>query len=224
MTLIRLSKVTKSYHEGSVRRSVLQGTDAEFPHGKFIVIEGRSGSGKSTLLHLLAGIDLPDSGEVAINGQIINQLTERQRTLFRRKHIGFVFQSFNLIPTLTVAENLRFPLELNGIDGEPARLKIRELLEGFSLADREHSFPDQLSGGEQQRIATCRAIIHTPLLVLADEPTGNLDLETELEVLEILKELPRRHNITVICATHSEEIASIADQVYRLDSGCLQDR
>lgn len=221
MTLIRLFNIRKSYLEGGVHRNVLEGTDAEFPRGKFIVIEGRSGSGKSTLLNLLAGIDLPDSGDLEINGQIINRLTERQRTLFRRRHIGFIFQSFNLIPTLTVAENLRFPLELNGVGGEPAKLKVRELLGGFSLADRENSFPDQLSGGEQQRIATARAIIHTPLIVLADEPTGNLDLESELEVLELLKDLPKQHGITVICATHSSEIASIADQVYRLDGGRL---
>lgn len=221
MTLIRLSNISKSYLEGGIRRNVLEGANADFPRGKFIVIEGRSGSGKSTLLNLLAGIDLPDSGAVMINGQVINRLTERQRTLFRRKHIGFIFQAFNLIPTLTVAENLRFPLELNGINGAQARLKVRELLHGFSLADRESSFPDQLSGGEQQRVAAGRAIIHTPLIVLADEPTGNLDLESELEVLELLKKLPNEHNITVICATHSNEIAAVADEVYRLDSGRL---
>jgi len=221
MTFIRLSNIRKSYLEGGVHRNVLEGIDADFPRGKFIIIEGRSGSGKSTLLNLLAGIDQPDSGEIAIDGQIINRLTERQRTLFRRRHIGFIFQAFNLIPTLTVAENLRFPLELNGVLGEPAKRKVRELLGSFSLADREHSFPDQLSGGEQQRIATARAIIHTPLIVLADEPTGNLDLESELKVLELLKNLPKHRGITVICATHSNEIASIADEVYRLDAGRL---
>ena len=202
-------------------RQVLQDASGDFPQGKFIVIEGRSGSGKSTLLNLLAGIDLPDSGDVMIDGQVINQLSERQRTLFRRKHIGFIFQSFNLIPTLTVAENLRFPLELNGIDGERARSMVHELLQKFSLADREDSFPDQLSGGEQQRIATGRAIIHTPLIVLADEPTGNLDLESERRALELLKKLPEQHQVTVICATHSNEIASIADEVYQLEKGKL---
>ena len=221
MPLIRLSSVRKSYLEGNVSRQVLQDASGDFPQGKFIVIEGRSGSGKSTLLNLLAGIDLPDSGDVMIDGQVINQLSERQRTLFRRKHIGFIFQSFNLIPTLTVAENLRFPLELNGIDGERARSMVHELLQKFSLADREDSFPDQLSGGEQQRIATGRAIIHTPLIVLADEPTGNLDLESERRALELLKKLPEQHQVTVICATHSNEIASIADEVYQLEKGKL---
>ena len=221
MSFIRLSNVRKSYLEGNVRRPVLEDTSSEFAQGKFIVVEGRSGSGKSTLLNLLAGIDLPDSGEVMINGQIINQLSERQRTLFRRRHIGFIFQSFNLIPTLTVAENLRFPLELNGIDGEHAGFMVHELLDKFSLADRKDSFPDQLSGGEQQRIATGRAIIHTPLLVLADEPTGNLDLESELQALALLRKLPEQHHVTVICATHSNEIASIADEVYLLDKGKL---
>ena len=220
MSLIRLSNVRKS----KVRRQVLEDASGDFPQGKFIVIEGRSGSGKSTLLNLLAGIDLPDSGDVMIDGQIINRLSERQRTLFRRKHIGFIFQSFNLIPTLTVAENLRFPLELNGIDYEQACLEVLELLRKFSLADREDSYPDQLSGGEQQRIATGRAIIHTPLMVLADEPTGNLDLESELQLLELLKKLPEQHQVTVICATHSNEIASLADEVYHLEKGKLHRR
>ena len=224
MSLIRLSNVRKSYLEGNICRQVLEDTSGEFPQGKFIVIEGRSGSGKSTLLNLLAGIDLPDGGEVIIDGRNINRLSERQRTLFRRKHIGFIFQSFNLIPTLTVSENLRFPLELNGIEGEQADFKVQEVLRKFSLSDREGSFPDQLSGGEQQRIATGRAIIHTPLMVLADEPTGNLDLESELQVLELLKKLPEQHQVTVICATHSNEIASIADEVYQLEEGKLHRR
>lgn len=221
MTLIRLSNIRKSYLEGGVRRNVLEGITADFPRAKFIVIEGRSGSGKSTLLNLLAGIDLPDSGTVEIDGQIINRITERRRTLFRREKIGFIFQSFNLISTLTVAENLRFPLELNGINGGAAHTTVREMLDALALPERAHSFPDQLSGGEQQRIATGRAVIHNPLLVLADEPTGNLDLESELRVLDLLKGLPERHAITVICATHSKEIAARADVVYLLEGGRL---
>ena len=221
MTIIRLTNVKKCYHEGTVKRDVLNGASSVFPRGKFIVIEGRSGSGKSTLLNLLAGIDLPVSGEIIINGQIINHLDERERTLFRRKHIGFVFQSFNLIPTLTVSENLRLPLELNGIDGKQAGRQVQDLLIGLDLAGREKSFPDQLSGGEQQRVATGRAIIHKPAIVLADEPTGNLDLDTETQLLELLGSLPANHDVTVICATHSKEIAAMADMVYKLDMGKL---
>lgn len=218
---IQLSAVSKAYHEAGQRHPVLEGIDATFRQGQLIVIRGRSGSGKSTLLNLLAGIDLPDAGEICIDGQTINRLNEHDRTLFRRRHTGFVFQSFSLIPTLTVAENISFPLELNGINGAAATERVTALLQQFSLAHRLSSFPDQLSGGEQQRVAIARAVVHTPALVLADEPTGNLDLETELEILALLQSLPRDHGVTVICATHSSEVAALADSVWLLEQGQL---
>lgn len=218
---VKLTGVEKSYAEGGQNRSVLININAEFTHCRFIVIQGRSGSGKSTLLNLLGGLDLPDRGDVSIHGQVINRLNERERTLLRRRRIGFIFQFIHLIPTLTVAENLAFPLELNNINGAQAHELIENILNDFSLHDRMHSFPDQLSGGEQQRIAIARAVIHTPAVVLADEPTGNLDRTTERQVMDVIAQLPARHEVTVVCATHSPEVAAIADEVYLLDSGNL---
>jgi len=218
---VELSAVSRAYQEAGRLHPVLQGIDAAFPRGRFIAIRGRSGSGKSTLLNLLAGIDLPDTGEIAINGQVINRMSERERTLFRRRHIGFVFQFFNLIPTLTVAENIRFPLELNGIKGAAATARVSALLERFSLADRLDSFPDQLSGGEQQRVAVARAAVHTPALILADEPSGNLDLETGQQVLGLLRSLPGDSGVCVICATHSNEVTALADEIWQIEQGRL---
>lgn len=222
-SLIRLTRVCKTYHEAGRRRDVLDAVSVEFAEGSFIAIQGRSGSGKSTLLNLLAGIDIPDSGDVCIKGEIVNQLSEHRRTMFRRQHIGFVFQAFNLIPTLTVGENLMFPLELNGISHTAARDRVEAVLTEFSLADRSHSYPDRLSGGEQQRVAIARAIAHNPAIVLADEPTGNVDIDTERQILALLQRLPREHNITVIAATHSPEVATIADNVWWLERGQLID-
>jgi len=218
---VALRGVCKGYQEAGRLHQVLNNIDAGFKRGEFIVIQGRSGSGKSTLLNLLAGIDLPDDGDIHIHGQTINHLNEHERTMFRRHHIGFVFQSFNLIPTLSVAENLAFPLELNGITPEITGQRVAEHLRSFSLEDRMDSFPDQLSGGEQQRVAIARATVHTPDMVLADEPTGNLDLETEHQVLDLLKSLPHEHGVTVICATHSAEVALLADSIYQLEEGQL---
>lgn len=218
---VKLTGVDKSYAEGERNRSVLSNINVEFSHCRFVVIQGRSGSGKSTMLNLLGGLDLPDRGEVSIHGQLINRLNEHERTLLRRRQIGFIFQFIHLIPTLTVAENLAFPLELNNINGVQAQELIVNTLADFSLQDRMHSFPDQLSGGEQQRVAIARAVIHTPSVVLADEPTGNLDRATEQQVLEVLAQLPARHEVTVVCATHSPDVAALADEVYLLDSGNL---
>src|SRR5881227_3986504 len=190
--LIELRNVTKEYEEGGRRRTVLRGASLTIERGELAVLIGRSGTGKSTLLNLLSGIDPPSSGEVVIDGVVISALSERKRTLFRRDRIGFVFQFFNLIPTLTVEENLLLPMELKGRIGPKQRRAALALLAEVGLADRAGSFPDRLSGGEQQRVAVARALAHDPLLVLADEPTGNLDLETGLQVLEILDRLTRR--------------------------------
>jgi len=219
---VKLSGVDKSYQEGGRSRSVLRNVTIEFPPRRFIVIRGRSGSGKSTLLNLLGGLDLPERGEITCNGQVINRLDEENRTLLRRRHIGFVFQFIHLIPTLTVAENLTFPLELNEVPAGEAQARIELLLREFGLLDRLHDFPDQLSGGEQQRVAIARAVVHRPALVLADEPTGNLDRETERLVLTMLAQLPQSHDVTLICATHSAEVAASADAVYELDGGTLR--
>ena len=217
-----LVNVCKGYPEGTQYREVLSGVGVVLPRGRFIAIRGRSGSGKSTLLNLLGGLDLPDSGEIRVNGQALSGLDERRRSLYRRRHLGFVFQSFNLIPTLTAGENVAFPLDLNGLRGAAATRRVQDLLESFSLSDRLDSYPDQLSSGEQQRIAIARAVVHRPDVVLADEPTGSLDGDTEGRILAVLKSLPRDHGVTLVCATHSDEVAAAADEVYLLADGNLQ--
>jgi putative ABC transport system ATP-binding protein len=222
--LIELRDLTKAYEEGSRRRMVLCEANASFARGELAVLVGRSGTGKSTLLNLLSGIDQPDSGEVIIDGVSLSTLSERERTLFRRDRIGFVFQFFNLIPTLTVEENLLLPLELKGRVSREQREAALHLLEEVGLAERAASYPDRLSGGEQQRVAVARALSHDPLLVLADEPTGNLDLETGLQVLEILDRLTRRAGKTLVMVTHSPEVVGLADRVFRIEDCRLVER
>ncbi|HYU34913.1 MAG TPA: ABC transporter ATP-binding protein [Thermoanaerobaculia bacterium] len=219
--LIEIRDLTKAYEEGGRQRTVLRQANAAIGRGELAVLVGRSGSGKSTLLNLLSGIDLPDSGEVLVDGVDLSRLTERERTLFRREKIGFVFQFFNLIPTLTVEENLLLPLELKGRVSPEQRRAARDLLAEVGLADRAATWPDRLSGGEQQRVAVARALAHDPLLVLADEPTGNLDLETGLQVLEILDRLTRQAGKTMVMVTHSPEVIGIADRVFRIAEGHL---
>ncbi|MCB1056741.1 MAG: ABC transporter ATP-binding protein, partial [Acidobacteria bacterium] len=180
--------------------------------------------GKSTLLNLLGGIDLPSAGEVIVRGTSLGELDEEGRTLFRRDHVGFVFQFFNLIPTLTVEENLLLPLELKGTCGPRQRDAALALLAEVGLADRAASFPDRLSGGEQQRVAVARALAHDPLLVLADEPTGNLDHETGLAVLDLLDRLTRRAGKTLVMVTHSREVVGLADRVLTIANGRLVER
>lgn len=181
--VIALRDLSKSFREGEHTREVLTGLNAEFVPGECAALLGRSGSGKSTLLNLISGIDLPTSGHVRVNGLDIGQMSESERTLLRRKHIGFVYQFFNLIPTLTVLENVLLPLQLNDKhDPAPAMA----LLDEVGLGDRAKAYPDRLSGGEQQRVAITRALVHDPLLVLADEPTGNLDSRTGLQVMQLL--------------------------------------
>jgi len=175
---IRLQNLSKCYQEGQTTRQVLHDLSLESARGEFIAILGTSGSGKSTLLNLISGIDYPDSGDVFINGHDLTRLNENERTRFRRRHIGFIFQFFNLIPTLTVLENVLLPLELNQVPSGRAQERGLELLQAVGLEDRTATFPDRLSGGEQQRVAIARALGHDPAMVLADEPTGNLDENT----------------------------------------------
>jgi putative ABC transport system ATP-binding protein len=219
--LVEIRDLTKTYEEGGRQRTVLRQASAVIGRGELAVLVGRSGSGKSTLLNLLSGIDLPDAGEIFIDGIALSRLAERERTLFRRDKIGFVFQFFNLIPTLTVEENLLLPLELKGRVSPEERRAARDLLAEIGLADRANTWPDRLSGGEQQRVAVARALAHDPLLVLADEPTGNLDLETGLQVLEILDRLTRQAGKTMVMVTHSPEVVGIADRVFRIAEGNL---
>ncbi len=216
---IELIDVHKSYKEGDRIHEVLVGASTSIGAGQRVAILGPSGSGKSTLLNLISGIDLPDSGSVRVGGTDVGALSERDRTLFRRERVGFVFQFFNLIPTLTVIENLLLPLELTGVpDG---RDRATALLEAVALADRAETFPDRLSGGEQQRVAVARALIHRPDLLLADEPTGNLDEDTGESVVRLLDELVRASGTTLVVVTHSRELAARMDRVLRVDHGEL---
>ncbi len=221
---IRLEDLRKSYQEGSVERCVLCGLSATFAQGEFVAILGKSGSGKSTLLNIISGIDRADSGAVWLDDQNLTALDERQRTLVRRQNIGFVFQFFNLIPTLSVWENVVLPLELNGANAEEARRRAEPLLATVGLLDRRGTFPDRLSGGEQQRVAIARALVHDPLLVLADEPTGNLDVDTGRQVVELLDALTRREGKTLVMVTHSLEVAGLADRVLTVQEQRLVER
>ena len=218
---VHIQGLTKIYEEGVKKRVVLDELNAEFLEGQFTTIRGRSGSGKSTLLNLIAGIDEPTSGLVNIKGNDISKMSPRERAYFRRDNVGFVFQFFNLIPTLTVLENVSLPSELAGRKEEQARDRALILLEHVGLHGREADFPDRLSGGEQQRVAIARALIEEPILVLADEPTGNLDRHTGELVLSMLQDLIREHGSTLILATHSHQIAHSADEKWALVDGKL---
>lgn len=222
--LLEARGLSRSYFEGERERAVLANVDLKLREGEFVALIGPSGSGKSTLLNLLAGIDAPTAGTVRIAGTELTALSERERTLFRRHRIGFIFQFHNLLPTLTVEENLLLPLELIGTVGSSARCQAHELLERVGLAERAVSFPDRLSGGEQQRVAVARAVIHDPVLVLADEPTGNLDRGTGERVLDLLEGLVRSTGRTLLAVTHSEALAERADRVLVLEDGLLVER
>jgi len=219
--VVSLRAVTKSYREGETERRVLSRIDASFAAGEFIVLLGKSGSGKSTLLHLVSGIDLPSEGEVEIMGQRLGDLSEEARTLLRRDHLGFIFQAYNLVPTLTVEENVLLPLELRGEAGASGRDRMQVLLERIGLANRARSFPDLLSGGEQQRVAVARALVHRPALVLADEPTGNLDERTGADILDLLQGLGHEERRTVLVVTHDRDVVARADRVFTLEHGVL---
>lgn len=219
--IVELRHLTKSYTEGKQRRTILDNLNVTFNTGDFILLLGQSGSGKSTLLNLISGIDAPDQGDIVVNGVAINRLSERERTLFRRQHIGFIFQFFNLIPTLTVFENVTLALQLNGGLTRASEREVAELLAQVGLTHRQHAFPDRLSGGEQQRVAILRAVAHNPTLLLADEPTGNLDEETGQTVLQLLLRLTRQRQKTLIMASHNPEIVPLADRVYRVKQGRL---
>jgi putative ABC transport system ATP-binding protein len=221
MATVSVAQVKRAFREGGRTREVLRGLSFDVAAGELVALLGRSGSGKSTLLNLIAGIDRPDGGRIVIDGRELSALDERERTLFRRARIGFVFQFFNLISTLTVEENVRLPLELAGVRAAAARGEARRLLQAVELGDRAGEFPDHLSGGEQQRVAIARALVNAPAVVLADEPTGALDAETGRLVLGLFVELSRRHQTTVILVTHSDEVARAADRVLVMKDGQL---
>jgi putative ABC transport system ATP-binding protein len=219
--IIQLQNLTKTYTEGKQTRTILANVNAAFNAGEFILLLGQSGSGKSTLLNLISGIDAPDSGDIWVDGRAINRMTERERTLFRREHIGFIFQFFHLIPTLTVFENVTLAMQLNGGVTTAKEKEVQKLLDQVGLGHRRDAFPDRLSGGEQQRVAILRAVAHNPTLLLADEPTGNLDEDTGRTIIQLLLQLTRQAHKTLIMATHNPEIIPLADKVYRIKHGEL---
>ena len=203
---------------------VLDGVDARIERGESVAILGRSGSGKSTLLNLISGIDTSDAGSIEMDGTEVSALREPQRTLFRRAHIGFIYQFFNLVPTLDVEENVRLVLELNGVARNEARQRSAAMLGDVGLGERLHSVVDALSGGEQQRVAIARALVHEPALLLADEPTGNLDDETAVQVMTLLRSLVERRGATLLLVTHDRSLLPSADRAFELRDGRLHPR
>lgn len=216
-----LKDVRWGYEEAGLWREVLRGVDLEVQGCAQIAILGQSGCGKSSLLHLIGALDQPSAGRIAFGATELTGLAEPVRSLWRRRHVGFVYQFFNLIPTLTVLENVLLPLELNGLRDRQASAWALDLLREVGLAERAGAYPDRLSGGEQQRVAIVRALVHKPDLVLADEPTGNLDLETGEKVLDILDRLVRAQGHTLLLVTHSIEVAKRAGRIFRLVDGKL---
>ncbi len=221
--MLSIRALSRSFREGARVHRVLEDADATILDGQVVAVTGRSGSGKSTLLNLISGIDAAESGCVSVDGTEVTALAEPARTLFRRAHIGFVYQFFNLIPTLDVLENVRLVLELNGVRGAAADERSRAALAELGLAGREHSAVDQLSGGEQQRVAIARALVHRPALLLADEPTGNLDETTAREVLPALLRGARTRGATLVIVTHDPQVSALADRVLELRDGRLHE-
>lgn len=217
--LLETRELSKFYHVGKRRINVLESVSLRINKGEFVVISGSSGSGKTTLLSLLSGLDQPSSGTVSLDGQDITDLTEDQLAPVRNNLTGFVFQSFHLIPSLNGLENIMFPAELRG--DRQAKQKAEKLLERVGLSQRWNSFPEQLSGGEKQRVAICRALINEPRIVFADEPTGNLDSENSEGVIELLRSIHKDQKTTFVMATHNKKIVGKTDQIFHLHDGRL---
>ncbi len=219
--MLALEDLTKSF-DGARARQVLRNVSLQVPAGDYIAIMGESGAGKSTLLNLIAGLERPDAGRIVLDGEDLGSLDDAARTRLRRVKMGFVFQAFHLLPHLSVERNVALPLALNGVAGRAAEVRIDEMLAAVGLSERRHDSPAKLSGGEMQRVAVARALIHKPALVLADEPTGNLDADSAAEVLELLRSQLKRDRATGILVTHSTIAAATADRVYRLSARGLR--
>jgi putative ABC transport system ATP-binding protein len=217
---VELSNVTKIYHLGDTPVVALNHFDLEISKGEFLAITGKSGCGKSTLINIIGGIDTPDEGRILVDGEDIAKMDDHRLTLFRRKQVGIIFQFFNLLPILNVEENIALPYLLMGNSSSP-QARIDHLLQEMGLRERRYHKPHELSGGEMQRVAICRALINDPDLILADEPTGNLDSVSGKQVLEILKRLKEEHGKTILLVTHSQEGAAIADRILKMKDGKL---
>ncbi|MBO5525042.1 MAG: ABC transporter ATP-binding protein [Roseburia sp.] len=221
MNLLEVKSICKTYGSGETAVQALKDVSFSVPKGEFVAVVGESGSGKSTLLNMLGALDTPTSGKVFIDGNDTFRMKEKALTIFRRRNIGFIFQAFNLVPELTVEQNIIFPVLLDY--QKPDKRYLEELLGVLNLNERRHHLPSQLSGGQQQRVAIGRALITRPALILADEPTGNLDSQNSSEVIALLREASRKYEQTIIMITHNRSIAQTADRVLQVSDGCLTD-
>jgi len=217
MSIVEVSNLTRTFGEGENTVHALKGIDLSVYKGEFLAVVGTSGSGKSTLLHILGGLDSPTSGSVVIQGENLSELSDDESTIFRRRNIGFIFQKFNLIPMLNVWDNIVTPIKLDGkkIDNN----YIDEIIKALGLEDKKNEYPNNLSGGQQQRVAIARALAIKPVIIFADEPTGNLDSKTSQDVLSLLRITSEKFNQTIVMITHDEEIAQLADRVIRIEDG-----
>ncbi|MCI8731753.1 MAG: ABC transporter ATP-binding protein [Lachnospiraceae bacterium] len=220
MYILQTSKLKKYYGKGETLVKALDNVSLSIEQGEFVSVVGTSGSGKSTLLHMLGGLDHPTSGTVEVDGQDISQLKDEELTIFRRRKIGFVFQNYNLVPVLNVYENIILPVELDG--NQPDKAYVEDILKVLGLDSKKYSLPSQLSGGQQQRAAIARALAAKPAILLADEPTGNLDSATSQDVLSLLKVSSDRFKQTMVMITHNEEIAQLADRIVRIEDGKIK--
>jgi putative ABC transport system ATP-binding protein len=218
-SVVAIENLTKRYRLGDEIITALSDVNLQVERGQFVAIMGASGSGKTTLLHLSGGLDLPDSGRVLLNGNSLTEMSDRERTIFRRRNLGIVFQSFNLLPTLTARENVMLPLLVDGRAAGEVASRADELIATVKLEQRSRHRPAALSGGEQQRVAIARALINNPVLILADEPTGNLDPESSLEIWKLLRDLADRTKTTILMVTHEAAAAAYADCVHVLQAG-----
>ena len=221
MNLLEVNNICKTYGSGETAVHALKKVSFSVPKGEYVAIVGESGSGKSTLLNMIGALDTPTSGKVVIGGKEIFSMNDNRLTVFRRRNIGFIFQAFNLIPELTVEQNIIFPVLLDY--QKPDRKYLEELLTVLNLKERRNHLPSQLSGGQQQRVAIGRALITRPSLILADEPTGNLDTQNSSEVIALLKEASRKYEQTIIMITHNRSIAQSADRIFQVSDGVLTD-
>lgn len=221
MDLLEVKNISKTYGSGETAVKALKNVSFSVPKGEYVAIVGESGSGKSTLLNMIGALDMPASGKVLIDGKDILAMDDRKRTIFRRRNIGFIFQAFNLIPELTVEQNIIFPVLLDY--QKPDKKYLEELLTVLNLKERRNHLPSQLSGGQQQRVAIGRALITRPSLILADEPTGNLDTQNSSEAIALLKETSKKYEQTILMITHNRSIAQTADRVLQVSDGCLTD-
>ena len=222
MTILETKDLRKFYGSGDTQVKALDGVDLSVENGEFVAIVGTSGSGKSTLLHMLGGLDRPTSGAVLVDGKDIFSLKDEELTIFRRRKIGFVFQSYNLVPVLSVYENIVLPIQLDG--GKVDQSYVNQVIEALVLEQKLENLPSQLSGGQQQRVAIARALATKPAIILADEPTGNLDSKTSQDVLSLMKVTGQKFAQTMVMITHNEEIAQMADRIVRIEDGRIVKR